>query len=1001
MNATLAFQRLLWKEVRVLRQLWVMCGIGVMFLMLIVLAIGESSEHSRGYSAAFWVFMVWVPPVYVLAAISTMFAGEREEGTLVWLTALAPRLPSVLSTRVLFVVITGIGLQLWYGLTALLLSQFDEPLVDTRTDMQENFIIMTFVLLEALAYGMFWSLQTNRPLNAILYSAITIIAVNTGAVMLTEALGGTFSVLWSSPMMYALGFWGWARCLIVFGVMIANYELAGRWLNGRPCDWEWLAHWWSKRRTGKVAVGTGVAVMPRDAAEPWGRAWQRLRWLEWQGIKSYLFVVLALTVVSCGSLLAVGSPSTMAFALILSWLAVLIAGLASWHGEQAQQRFRALVRLGVSPFALWVNKLGTWFLASVVGVICIVSITALWWKALYLYYGPERFPEWFGTYRPGVAAHVSTEMQAFGLCYFATIFTMGFASAHLIRKTVIAFGVSAIGTGLFTAWMVMCGEYGLPWFVFYAPIPVWLLWMSASALPAWWTENTSWRLQRSRLTQLASQGLFPIAVLMLAAGYRVWEVPSVAVVEPETHIAPMSPVPLANNAHAKRPEPPRTLIATLAMNPDQSPDAWGQLSALMRQDLEFPQTSDADTLTTPPDEKPLPPGIVTKTSAIQQSILETNRKTLTELRDRVLRLPVLHAHQILYQNSGDYFRARLLLSLAQQRLAAGDVEESLAFLQAGTRLAGILQRNRPLNPQQLIRDDAVLVEEIRAEMVRWAQHPQQSAATLSRGLQLCAFELRFWQTQPQELYLLRNEDQTLLNFQLSLYFWEIWRKQKLINIAYDNRLTYLQSCNAGWIRPGVAKRNTPDYAFTVMQVYGSPRAYPPHLAAWQFVPQEQHSEWTMPSFHFSDVYGLDVRTIELMHNRENEFRATLVTMALVGHRRIHGALPATLFEMDPVMFAQKAFKDVWSDDHFRYAPNGFGVSDPELPSESKFRQPLLWTGGPHHMQVTTPGIGIHRYADFGGRQMNYEVIRDNQSQRRDWLFPIPPQDPEAAPDAGE
>ncbi|HET6426196.1 MAG TPA: hypothetical protein VFG20_21070, partial [Planctomycetaceae bacterium] len=380
MNASLTFQRLLWKEYRALRQLWAMCGLGGSFLMLVILAIAESQTNSGGYSTAFWAFTVWVPPVYVLAAVATMFAGEREEGTLVWLTTLSPRLPSVFISRVLFVLVTGIGLQLWYALMALMLSQFDDRHLRS-VDTNENLRMMSFLLVESLAYGLFWSLQTNRPLNAILYGAIMIVLVNSGAAILTDSLGGRFSIIPDDAADYALSFWGWARCLLILAVMAANWRLAEGWLHGHPWDWEWVGHWWSRRRVAaKTATGTStVAALPAEAVEPWRRAWQRLRWLEWQSLKTFAWLVLALSFTSWASILIRldNQPPTFGWSALFCWIALLLAGLLAWQGEQTQQRFRGLVRLGVAPLALWANKFACWMMAAISAVAFIALTTTL------------------------------------------------------------------------------------------------------------------------------------------------------------------------------------------------------------------------------------------------------------------------------------------------------------------------------------------------------------------------------------------------------------------------------------------------------------------------------------------------------------------------------------------------------------------------------------------------------------------------------------------------
>ncbi|OYW20452.1 MAG: hypothetical protein B7Z55_07250, partial [Planctomycetales bacterium 12-60-4] len=121
MNATAMTNRLLWKEFRVLRLVWLMCAVGVTALMVLVTVIAESQPYPMDYAVGLWGLAIWVPPVYIFAALATMFAGEREEGTLVWLSVLAPPPGRLMVTKLLYVIVTGALLQGSLALAALLL----------------------------------------------------------------------------------------------------------------------------------------------------------------------------------------------------------------------------------------------------------------------------------------------------------------------------------------------------------------------------------------------------------------------------------------------------------------------------------------------------------------------------------------------------------------------------------------------------------------------------------------------------------------------------------------------------------------------------------------------------------------------------------------------------------------------------------------------------------------------------------------------------------------
>ncbi len=979
MNANVTFQRLMWKEYRALRQLWAMCGLGGTLLMLVVLAIGESSEHSQGYSAIFWAFTVWVPPVYVLAALSTMFAGEREEGTLVWLTTLSPRLPSVLTSRLLFVLLTGIGLQIWYAVIALAFSQFDDHHGESYVDAEENLRILSFLLVESLAYGLLWSLQTNRPLNAILYAATTIVLVNSGAAMLVDVLGGRYSVKPDDFLDYTFSFWGWARCLIVLVVLALDWRLAEQWLHGHPWDWEWVAQWWSRRRVqaGTESTTATVATLPANAAEPWRRAWQRLRWLEWQGILAYAWIVLALALLSCGSILFRfdRQPPTLGFCLVFCWIAIIVAGLMSWHGEQSQQRFRTLVRLGVSPSALWVNKLLCWFAAAIVASVFIWGLTAALWSVL-AWSAPGRpyhylLTMWRQTRAsPAAAEIITTIIGVYGL-----MFPVAFVASQLFRRTVIAFGAALIGCSLLMGWIVIGSTAGLPWQVFYAPIPLWLLWISWSSLPAWWTERTSWWVSRRRAATLALQGLFPVMLPALAAGYLVWEVPTITVTDPSVAGDPSTSInaDLFSGAQNVRTEWNRLLILMQEL-PPLPPEVQAKGPVVDDVALHFHAAALTHLGLTPTEAR--------------EAFVRTNREQLKLITDQTLKLTTLAVENAPSKRSRYLGYVPMLVYAAQASLTAGEPDESLRYLQAAARLGGMVQRFTPTVVISPLVDPSI--QDTRDEMIRWAQHPQQTEEILRRGLQLCAAELRYWQTQPEELYLHHLQERSLNRG--AYWPWDRARAQKLADVMHINRATYLSTARLGSRRPGLSASLQHDYLRWMGYDDNDPR-----LRAWQYQPP-QYRYFQDP--RFTPVLGLDHNTVICLHQAENQYRATLAQMAVVGYRRIHGSLPPSLWDVEPWLGPYSfAMRDVWTGTNFGYVPTGFPLTAPQFTPDSAYRQPLLWSAESVHAHVDVREHALHRWTDDWVYSSHDLVRSGNGPQAMPWVFPIPPMEP--APPAKE
>lgn len=997
MSAALTFQRLMWKEMRVLRQLWLLCGLGVTALMLLILAIGESNEHMQGYSSAFWILTIWIPPVYILAAVATMFAGEREEGTLTWLTGLAPRLTTLLATRILFLIASGLALQIWYAVTAGLLSQFDDM---QESELSEDLLIMTFVLLEAMVFGMFWSLQTTRPLNAILYGAITIIVVNAGAVAGTEALGQQFALRMQNPAVMALGFWGWFRCLILFGVATANWGLAEQWLNGRPWDWEWLADWCRKLRLPRMDLveRTPHALPKTDVADPWRRAWLRLRWLEWQGIRSYAWVILAMAIISCISLPLSRRPQP-GFCIMFSWLSILLGGLAAWHGEQSKNSFRALVRMGVSPAGLWVNKLLTWLAAVVTAIGFLVSTTLLTGFIISRLFLDERFANW--TSRTLHEANTSMQGTDYWqvLIFLATLFTIAFVAGHLFRKTVVALGVALIGGMVLTPWMILCIEFRLPLLMFQLPIPLWLLWISWTALPAWWIEQSDWRIPRGRVAELTVQSLFPVMLLGLAMGYRVWEVPRIPqpLLQAEMALTPSlnaDPLPhgrqvqqqwigIMNSMQQPVQEPTFELSAgaegAATLQGLEGSGGMGAASGGVAMGMQFSSRDASQFGVTPADYR--------------RKYVELNREHLVKLRDQILAADYLSMEVAPSRGRRNPLYCLLLLYMAQEQLTAGDVEDSLKSLQAGVRLGGSLQRFIPLEQQQSQQRE-LRIGELFDEMVRWAQHPQQTEVTLRRGMEVCALELRFWQVQPEEIRLQQEVDLERADF--VYWFWERARARQLTEVAFSNRLWYFQQCQLGAQRPGMVGLQQM-HSLNSLQYNNNPDGSTnSRLRAWTFYPVEDRRYQNPHQQMFAHVYGLAEVTVESLHRMENRYHGTLAVMAVVGYRRLTGSLPESLLAVERYVpktivshrEGPSIISDLWTGNMFNYAPAGFRLKEPDFPADSIFRNPLLWS---NHIrfQVSEGGNSIW----IGNVRVSGYEYGTTFSAERDGIFPIPPQDP--------
>lgn len=907
MTTAMMTNRLLWKEFRVLRLVWLMCVSGVAALMLLVTVISESQSHPMDYAPALWGFAIWVPPVYILAALATMFAGEREEGTLVWLSVLAPSSGRLMVTKLLYVIATGAMLQGSLAVVAALLSQFDGN--DRADGVLENLFVMSFLLVESVVWGWFWSLQTSKPLNAILYAAISLIAVNLGSIVITEELGYRYSANWNGPWGNALGFWGWGRLILYTVVVSVSAQVCDRWLAGRPWDWGFVVRWWAAKRTTKTQ--DIAALEPR---EPWQREWQRLRWLEWQALRPFAWMIGAAALIAAVSLLF-GEHPTPAAAFIFCWLAPLVAGLMSWQGEQSQAQYRTLGLRGASSTALWWNKLAMWALAALAGAAFISLSNACCWHLLWFVSGGTRWSSVIRDLTHTPQPYRSTG-EIFGsilsiLAYGATQYALAFTCAHLMKKTVVALGSTLIGTLVLTIWFYTCLGYGLPLWYFLAPIPLWLLWISASYLPAWWVENSTWHVSRQRGGELALLTVFPVGLLSLAAGYRIWEVPYV-----DTSTLQFDSAPATNTA------------LTVNIN------AWNHVADLVEGLRGQPEliVNDATLDGTEMAKLDLDPWIA------------ANREGLKALRDKVLGEMGMYSQSAIWRRvQGSRFHnwqlpVDALAKLAIEELAAGRPEESVEWLRASFRLFGVRQSYADLQTSYMLtRSD----EEWRGLVYDWAQHPRQAVETLKLGLNAAASELRFSKCEAGTLLTQYEVERHTPSF----WPWEVARHERVVAVAAINRWTYLHEIRAGVRLPSHAPSEYRD-----SWIYLNGRWELPNRAAWEFRDSDDHWQYPFTGPYFCRVEGLDPFTTTFMQELESRMRATITVMSIVGYRRLHGELPATLGPLESFFDPQhrSVLKDIWTGRGFGYDPRAMDLGT--YPPGATFESPFLWTAGSRQIE---------------------------------------------------
>ncbi|MBI3466214.1 MAG: hypothetical protein HY000_24635 [Planctomycetes bacterium] len=220
--------RLLWKEYRVQRGFWLSMAVIALAGQLFVLAMpGRYVEHLP------WLFglALGCPAFYALGCGATLFAAEREEGTLERLRVMGAPARKVLASKLGFGLASTIGLLVLLWLVAFGLAGAHVPELETHARVWELWGVAG---LEFLAWGLFFSLLTKRPFHAACLGAFAALA---GAYVASWIADAGYEFCTRRPLApdtSASIVFVPARCLIVLLVVAIDNWIALHWLMDQP-----------------------------------------------------------------------------------------------------------------------------------------------------------------------------------------------------------------------------------------------------------------------------------------------------------------------------------------------------------------------------------------------------------------------------------------------------------------------------------------------------------------------------------------------------------------------------------------------------------------------------------------------------------------------------------------------------------------------------------------------------------------------------------------------
>lgn len=468
-----AMIRLMWKEYRALRGLWLALAVfGLVCDAMIFFFTDSLQERLPGIFG----FAGVLPAGFALGAGAMLFALEREEATYEFLRCLPVTSPRVFAGKV-FTALIG-SLLLGFLLVAVALGDMRAmaawPNIDHSilTGPLGYVLIYALLVVQGLGWSVFFSLQSARPLLAALLGAIgassCIGLVHAATANLGFAkLGGT----WDSPKLHLLA------TLVIWS---ADIWLGSRWLRARK-----------------------VKRQQRSERE---QALKRLLWQEWRGSRRLLFAIVALGVLVPAVLWPLFIPSTvLGFALL---------GASTFLSDQERRQFRFFAERGISSRRLWLSRQLFWGGAAL-SLAAVLFLAERLWASLVLASPNEAQP------LLKLTGWVFEPLSY--LVWVALAFAAGQACSMLFQSGVLAATFSVVLAGLLAGWMALMHALDIGFWWSVAPL-------AAALFAATWLRSAGWLLERHTWRTWAPALLTPLAtfaaLLVAVPAYRVWEIPA-------------------------------------------------------------------------------------------------------------------------------------------------------------------------------------------------------------------------------------------------------------------------------------------------------------------------------------------------------------------------------------------------------------------------------------------------------------------------------------------
>lgn len=567
MNSSIAL-RLLWKEYRVQRGLWLSMAFGCFSLQALIAYLVPSEQESfQGILPVAFLLTGF----YAIGSGAITFAIEREDGTQLrpvmlgcppGLTLTIKTIFGVVTTAVLLAITLGSGMLMTLGSLTLPENTFQPDVQGLIIPLALLFVALPY--LGCLLWSTFFSLLTRKVIVALGLAAVAmigsyvVVAMTSIAIIESGQRQRPHELTVSQLFLAAL-----VPCFLALLLLALNYLLTHRWLTRAFFDQtsskspSFFKRWRIRRSglDGGMVVEIGVedrtafeVVSPEVAVyQPpprfglsllyavWGpNLWRHLRFLRWkEAIETrkifvgFLLATLFFTAWVVGeNLNSNGWHGVVGFFVHAACVA---CGAMAFRAEQDERKVQRLADMGLRPATVWFSKHLVWLVRAVLSVAAII-LCVLFVELLYPGYSSRMklsnfFGDiWLNRQLPNAMPNSDTGFRLFGRAIILTLtmYGVGQVCSQLIRSTIVSMFVAFVLALTVFGWAGVCYWFNVPFIISVMPLAIGCLLITWSRTNSWMKDDNRPRVWTWPVTSLAAS----LALIYFGTGlFRVYEVP--------------------------------------------------------------------------------------------------------------------------------------------------------------------------------------------------------------------------------------------------------------------------------------------------------------------------------------------------------------------------------------------------------------------------------------------------------------------------------------------